>query len=222
MIGPARFAPPSREGRKRRTQFGKDLKRALRERMKGAGWKMRDAWLFRERSGWFLDIMTIPHGGEPRTLVYLHIKPMALDEVYWEIAGLSENKAAPLSLRADGAFVCRVPPVRERWIDDANHSRDCADRIAEFVEAEVPPSLRQFETQSYSSWLASRARMGACLSSESLVCALTAEGDLRGAAQLAEDIRSGKQRYLGIRTRFAEGDFISLARDWLAARLTAN
>ena len=45
--------------------------------------------------------------------VSLQVKPMIVDEFYWEIFGLNENKKKPLSFRANGCFVVQGPTLIE-------------------------------------------------------------------------------------------------------------
>lgn len=43
--------------------------------------------------------------------ISLHVKPLQVDEIYWEIFGLDENKKKPLSFRAQGVFVVKGPTL---------------------------------------------------------------------------------------------------------------
>lgn len=117
-------------------QFDKTLKRAA----SGSGWRHARGSLFREYCGWFVEVQTIVHRSESRTLVRLHVKPMALDPLYWSIVGLGENRKEPLSFRAHGAWVCRTPTIEETEFADSDTSpEDLARKIFAWADTRLPP-----------------------------------------------------------------------------------
>ena len=91
----------------------------------------------------------------------LSIKPMALDLLFWEIVGLSENLALPLSFRERGAWVLR-PPATEVEVGS-----DCDD-----VDALAAEVLRVATLHS------DEAVQGASV--HSLLARVPAEQELRG------------------------------------------
>jgi hypothetical protein len=96
----------SREERKLAKQRERDFHASLKSRARDAGWRYAAGEIFRREGDWF--VCNLPSLAWGRgAWARLTVKPMALDPLFWEIVGLSENNALPLSFRANGAWVLR-------------------------------------------------------------------------------------------------------------------
>lgn len=58
--------------------------------------------------------------------VYLNVKPMYADDLWWDIFNLSENKKCPTSLRGIGAFSIHAAQLKEYAFLD-----ECAEETNE-------------------------------------------------------------------------------------------
>ncbi len=98
---PAKLTREQQKGGKQRF---KDFDAALKRQAGAAGWRFARGEVFRQTGDWF--ITTRPSLlWERGALVRMTIKPMAVDPLFWDIVGLSENAVLPLSFRAMGAWV---------------------------------------------------------------------------------------------------------------------
>jgi|SRR6185437_16958726 hypothetical protein len=110
-VRPARISrEQAREQKARSALFAQQLK----FQAKGSGWKLAYGSLFRAEKDWFVDVLPWLLWQRGVRLM-LHIKPMAIDPIFWRIVGMQENERLPLSFRASGAWVLR-PPYREASI----------------------------------------------------------------------------------------------------------
>ena len=103
----------TREQQKALKQRGKEFDAALKRRARAAGWRFAGGGIFRQSGDWFISIMPWLLW-ERGAAVRMMVKPMALDPLFWDIVGLNENEALPLSFRANGAWVLRTPAIDDR------------------------------------------------------------------------------------------------------------
>lgn len=81
---------------------------AIKRGVKAAGWRFSAGCLFRQRGNWF--VSALPSLLWQRGAIVMSMsKPMDIDPIFWDIVGLPENNALPLSFRANGAWVLRPP-----------------------------------------------------------------------------------------------------------------
>lgn len=81
---------------------------AIKHGAKAAGWRFSAGSLFRQRGDWF--VSALPSLLWQRGAIVMSMsKPMGIDPIFWDIIGLPENNALPLSFRANGAWVLRPP-----------------------------------------------------------------------------------------------------------------
>ena len=130
----------SRQETKERHALTRQLRKSLRERARGTGWGCARGCLFRNHQDWFVEVMPIVALNGLRTHLRLHIKPMALDPIFWQIAELPENVRLPLSFRASGAWTCHTYPVVETILPDAEHQ---AETLATLVLDWADEQLKQ-------------------------------------------------------------------------------
>lgn len=70
------------------------------------GWNQRNDVNWRIESGYYFDILHIDSWCYQPSLhkVYLHVKPLYIDDLWWDIFEIPENKKEPMSLRGTGTF----------------------------------------------------------------------------------------------------------------------
>lgn len=129
-----------RSRKKERHALGRQLQKSLKERARGTGWGCARGCLFRDHEGWFVEIRPVVAVSSFGTHVRLHVKPMALDPVFWQIVELPENIRLPLSFRASGAWTCHTPPAAEMLLTEAEHQ---ADSLATLVLTWADEQLKQ-------------------------------------------------------------------------------
>lgn len=131
----------TREQQKAAKQRRKDFDAALKREGRAAGWQCASGAVFRQFGDWFVSLLPSLLW-ERGAVVRMIIKPMALDPLFWDIAGLKENEEMPLSFRATGAWV-----LRPRSTDDhiglhiveveplaTEVLRWCSERASEILE----------------------------------------------------------------------------------------
>ena len=92
-----------------RKSYQKAFDQALKQKIKGSGWRKYWSAVFRKEGDWFFlgEFSHLLATG--RAKMSLGAKPMALDPVLWKMMKIVGNEDQPLSFRYCGAFVCRTP-----------------------------------------------------------------------------------------------------------------
>ncbi len=140
----------TRQEESARHAYRRALTKATHEAAKGSGWKCSGGMLFRDVAGWFFDAYPMVAIYWRETRIALHVKPMGVDPIFWDVVDMRENRDRSLSFRGRGAWVCRAPPIEEGAIDECGMDAEAAAR--EFVRWTVdaadrawrPLSLRGF------------------------------------------------------------------------------
>ena len=112
-----RPAKLTREQQRQLKQRNKDFDAALKREARLSKWGYAGGLVFRQREDWFvcaIGTLLWERGVE----IDIGIKPMELDPLFWDIVGLGENRALPLSFRANGAWVLRPATSRARFGTD--------------------------------------------------------------------------------------------------------
>ena len=129
--GPLALLPTlSRQETKERHALARQLQKSLREHARATGWGCARGCLFRNHEDWFVEVLPIVALNGFRTHLRLHVKPMAIDPIFWQIVELPENMRLPLSFRASGAWNCHTYPIVETILPDAEHQ---AETLASLV-----------------------------------------------------------------------------------------
>lgn len=198
--------------KKARKALSKDVAAELRRRAKNAGWKVYRGWLFREDDGWFVDAWCDVR--QRKTTVTVHLKPMGIDPVFWDIVLVPQNRNQPLSFRLWGAWTIKAPGRNEHEIDDigldAPALTDCVLSIAsqELVRTRENRSLEAFIE------FARQRRRGARTYLAAIVCAHILRGDhdaAMSALLVAREARDAGGYFVGVKS------FVDLAVEWLRA-----
>ena len=92
----------------------KDLEKTEKEILKRIarqyGWRQSDYIEWRIESGYFICLDVGLYGYVLRE-IELTIKPLYIDDLWWDVFNLSENKKRPKSLRGLGAFAVSAPQI---------------------------------------------------------------------------------------------------------------
>lgn len=104
-----------------RKELDKNIKRVLKNIVKGYGYKTRGNVLYKKYKDYFISIL-ISSTGQNNNLINIrgNIKPYFMDDIFWDIFKMEDNIKAPMGLRADGAFTVRSLQI-------FNENREVAD-----------------------------------------------------------------------------------------------
>lgn len=92
-------------------QKEKDWDTLIKQIAKTNGWKFKGWFAYRAINDFFYEANFYTSGIDNSLMGSLQFKPLIIDEVFWEIVGLEDNKKMPLSFRGNGAFVIRSKNV---------------------------------------------------------------------------------------------------------------
>jgi hypothetical protein len=124
---------------------------------------------------------------------------MALDPIFWDIVGLSENIKLPLSFRAFGAWVCAAPAISEDEIAEGDGSAEgIADNILEWANSQMALPMLSADPKAYVDFLQDRGD-GYFASRVAMLCLMGRYEEARGAchAAIAQDLSGGFQQSAG-------------------------
>jgi hypothetical protein len=177
-----------------RYAYGRELVRELRQEAKGSDWKISGGSLFRDYKGWFVSVL---HGVIvfwQETIMYMHIKPMGIDPLFWDLLGMPENRRKSLSFRGQGAWTCRpvefaYGSLKEDGMDAARNAR----RIVEWADQELEKARPDLTTDRFLDRLrAAPEQVERGRLSSSLIMTLLAAGREEEAEQVCnEEIARG-------------------------------
>lgn len=125
---------------KRRKELAKATMTVLKTSARPWNWRVSQNSLFKDHDGWFVEIQVNVWALEPKTVIIMRVKPMALDPIFWDIVVAPDNRSQPLSFRAFGAWTCPAPYASE---EDLNEGDGSAETIA---AAALACANRQVET----------------------------------------------------------------------------
>jgi len=86
-------------------QKEKDWTNLIKQEAKSFGWKFKSFFTYKSAKDFFYDVTFYTSGNANLISGSLSFKPLIVDEIFWDIIGLSDNRKMPLSLRGNGAFV---------------------------------------------------------------------------------------------------------------------
>lgn len=220
-----RPARVTREQQKAETQRGKDFRIAFKRAARSAGWSFADGTAFRQSGDWYVSLypsLLWDRGA----LARLTIKPMGLDPVFWEIAGLGENEKQPLSFRSTGAWTLQPPSIDEHVGLDTADVEPLASRVLDWGHRQETERLREISIASMLEALPSEQNLGGHLRAMA-ICLHILLGDLAGARHLCgvarPDLLPGLREDGGFIMVHPDGSaatFTDLARDWTARKLS--
>lgn len=121
----------TREEQKKLRELNKVLPKMLQNKIKKYEFKKRDyvIWCIKDNLFFTLNLhIGVPDDGKCYCWTSESIKPLWLDDLFWEIFQMESNKSEPLSLRAIGAFTIRGSQVFEDKTELVEWSIDELDK----------------------------------------------------------------------------------------------
>jgi hypothetical protein len=216
------MAKQTREWMRDRRLLGKALFASLKQQARPNGWRYRDGFLFRELNGWYVDVRNVVWPYEPKTTAELHLKPMAIDPLFWQIVGIPEGQKQPLSFRSFGAWTCHAPKWSEISVDESHSSPGVmASAIFGWAEYQIADIDRSLNLETFIRLLEERSADNFA----SLICALVLADDIDRATSLcraaALNQESGGYNTISIGEAGASfKTFADSALEWLNERST--
>lgn len=80
------------------------LFKTIKEVFKSKDWKFNSYFCFKSVNEFFFDCIFSFNPKENKIWVGLNYKPMILDDIFWDVTEMAENKKMPLSFRSNAAF----------------------------------------------------------------------------------------------------------------------
>jgi hypothetical protein len=205
----------SREERATRRALSQSVTTQLRQLSKGTGWRFTKYILFREYRGWFISTISAVWLSEPRTTADFHIKPMALDPLFWEIVGLQSNNKEPLSFRGLAAWKCSTPPLAESDVPEGSgQPQEIARRILYWSAEQLNAISHQLTNESFLHFIQNHPRRTSGHYLETLVTTLV----LMGREEMAQEVLTQAKARNEAGDFSAGGkSFVEMAREWIAS-----
>jgi hypothetical protein len=220
FVSPRRLTREQAKAAKARDQA---FHTALKSRARACGWSYAGGVLFRQDGDWFANAM-------PRLLldsgcsISFSLKPMALDPIFWDIVGLPENAALPLSFRANGAWVLRAPAVELQIAAGIVCLDDLAEAVFTCANEALCRSRAERSLESLLRSLGPPAQLGGQILALA-ICLHILSGDLDAAAALCREASEREAGPFGetggFTTHLSDGrleTFVDQAKSWVAAR----
>lgn len=202
--------------RAERQSFEKEVLKRLSIKLKGTRWKKNQNAVFCELDGYYVDVFVNVALNAEKTTVCFSAKPMSLDDLYWQITQLDDNKSQPLSFRSWGAFTCCALPLAEKTIEEEGVGSDSlASQVIEWADTQLETSLPKLRAKPFSSAVAehpNQVERGAY--AITYVTSLIDEGKLVAARQSAAAYADGSAQSVGQHRHFNK-DFHEIAVDWI-------
>lgn len=213
----------TREQQKAVKQRGRDFDAALKGQSRGAGWRFAGGEVFRQTGDWFIGILPSLLW-ERGALVRMMVKPMTLDPLFWDIVGLSENEALPLSFRATGAWVLRPPSIEGHAGPNTTQVQQLATEVLDWCNQRTAEVLHSISIASMLAALPEEEHLrGQNLALA--ICLRIMMDDLEGAARLCRINAPATHPLIreagGFTTHNSDGSictFLDQARDWIALK----
>ena len=138
-------------------QKEKEWGNVIKQEAKHKGWKFKGWFAYKAVKAFFYEATFYTSAFDNSVYGSLEFKPLIIDDTFWEIVDLTDNKKMPLSFRGNGAFVVsskdvfdyKVKVVPETLkadisnlldtinskVDDLSSAVDNIDNFVQFVES---------------------------------------------------------------------------------------
>lgn len=208
----------TREEQKLIRELKKPLEKTCKELGKRRGWKTIAGEQYRERDGMLYMLMvSIPPVDCGKMLkMNIRCKPLALDEVYWDVFHMAEEaKKQPFSFHVNGAFT--APCL---WLPAQKLPLPGPEALEAVVEAIFNRTEELVKENAFSDIAAYRARLetdsrGRTL--EIILCLLCEEKYPQAMELIEKSLMKGERG--GFLRENGRRSILEDARDWCAARL---
>ena len=202
----------------------REFRSALRDIARARGWRLTGDDVWRVDGPFFEDAWFALVPTQPAVDFCAYVKTLRMDDVLWDILGMSSNSDERMSLRATGAFTAGGyltvdrETVRLESPDEAalpGLAASVADRALSATEAFLG-SIGFDEDELYRRILEQGVGLTGCIAS---ICL----GDLRGAMGIAKGYREKfPDKYDGFSFRIGERSDVELVIDWCERRLAGR
>ena len=200
-----------------------DFDTALKRIARSAAWRFADGEVFRQTGDWFISLLPSLLW-ERGAAVRMIVKPMALDPLFWDIAGLSENEALPLSFRAKGAWVLRPPSTDDYVGLSTSQVEPLATEVMDWCNQRASEVLQSISTASMLAALPDEDQLRGQKRALA-ICLHIMAGDLDAAIHLCRvddpDAHPLIRENGGFTTPNSDGSistFLDQASDWIARK----
>ena len=123
----------TKEERAARKDYRKTFAKTLTAAAKPTRFQTANGGLYDDRDGWFVAVGVLLYPDRTRTRLVAHIKPMAIDPIFWGAMGLGEEWRRPLWKRHLG-LALRDPSFAECEFEDGNQPEQAAAHILKQAE----------------------------------------------------------------------------------------
>jgi hypothetical protein len=217
----AHFQMANKQEERLRRVLSKEVSARLRPRASASGWRQSQGWLFRQDGAWFVEARGTVSVGQKRTTVSVHVKPMGIDPIFWDIVGTPDNIHQPLSFRMFGAWTCSTPPWSESEIDESGlDPGGIAASILATASIQLGASRAHRSLSEFLAFLHEHSHgPGARPYLASVVCAHVLAGDLLSARH---ECIAARDRNLSDGFQVGRKRFADMAIEWLEAHPPAG
>jgi hypothetical protein len=126
-------------------QKKKEWDSVIKQEAKANGWKFKGWFAYKAVKDFFYEATFYTSGSNRSTHGSLEFKPLIIDDTFWEIVDLNDNKKLPLSFRGNGAFVVsskdvydyKLKIVPETLITDINNLLDTLNSKVDELSSNV-------------------------------------------------------------------------------------
>ena len=201
---------------KQREDFEKLVFQQVKQASKGSGWRKSRDSLSRSENGLFFDAHFRCHYDDHMTDFWFVAKPLRIDEIFWDVMQMPENRDQPLSFRAHAWFKCVVPHTSVLSVGDKKLD---APRLAQKFLSYASENLISFQkTYDLATYINAIERDPEQIErgnySTALFCLYCANGNSDKARHFAQEHVSGK-RECGSTYKTIDQDFFELALEYL-------
>ncbi|MDO4315973.1 MAG: hypothetical protein Q4C45_09360 [Oscillospiraceae bacterium] len=209
----------TREEQRHLRELKRPFEQACRAAGKARGWKAVSGIQYQVRDGILYELFPGLPPVDRGTAVsaWLCCKPLALDEMFWQVFHMAEEAAKkPFSFRVNGAFTAPVLTL-ERWKTPLPGPEALEETVdAVFDRAETLTGENLFPTAA-SFRRAVEAETANSRRTLNIILCMLCEGNYAGAAEeISRALARGED---GGFLRLDGGSILEDARDWCAARL---
>lgn len=117
-----------------RRNYRRAFAKALTAAAKKTPFRTANGCLYEVRGEWFIAVGIALYPDRTSTRLAAHVKPMAIDPIFWDAMELSDEWRRPLWKRHLGLAV-RDPPFADILMEDAGQADEAPARILQHAEA---------------------------------------------------------------------------------------
>ena len=167
------------------------LFKACRASVKGTAWRSATGVLFAQRNGWFLAMQEMTGIVSAITKARLTVKPMAIDPIFWDMAGQPQLRNESLSFRYFGALTCPGLIMAEVELSEEGGPAEIAVRMLQVAEATLEEVATTWTMDKFLDGINSSINSKRLFATA--ICTLIADGRGEYALQICRDSASRGQ-----------------------------